>query len=342
MDLSRAPVPQRRSRHVRRSRRARLPRRPRLLARSVCRRPAPRTTASSSSTRSTTSRSPSSTRPSSAAPASPSRDGAAEGGHAVLARNFDFEAGPIFDEHKAVFLMREEGRIPYASVAWPGLMGAVTGMNAEGVALVVHGGRAREPRARGRARGAHHARGARRRARRPRRWPSSGRRNPWSRTWSCWPTPRATSPWPSARPGAGFVRRGRGKVPLTNHFEGPLRPTPRTSHRGGHLHPRAPTRLDELFRIFPGASVERVVAVLRDQKGGGAASPLGDRRTIDALIATHAVVMDATARSSGLARGLTWSAASSASMSAPSWPLVTIRAAITRWSLRRPTRKVAW
>jgi isopenicillin-N N-acyltransferase like protein len=52
-------------------------------------------------------------------------DGAFEGGHAVLARNFDFEAGSIFDTGKAVFLMREDGRIPYASVAWPGLVGAL-------------------------------------------------------------------------------------------------------------------------------------------------------------------------------------------------------------------------
>src|SRR5262249_27358946 len=48
--------------------------------------------------------------------------GAFEGGGAVLARNFDFEAGPIFDRGKAVFLVREAGRIPYASVAWPGLV----------------------------------------------------------------------------------------------------------------------------------------------------------------------------------------------------------------------------
>jgi len=66
-------------------------------------------------------------------------DGAFAGGHAVLARAFDFEAGPVFDEGKAVFLMHEEGRIPYASVAWPGLVGAVSGMNAEGLAAVVHG-----------------------------------------------------------------------------------------------------------------------------------------------------------------------------------------------------------
>jgi len=48
-------------------------------------------------------------------------DGAAAGGHAVLARNFDFEAGPIFDLGKAVFFVKETGKVPYASVSWPGL-----------------------------------------------------------------------------------------------------------------------------------------------------------------------------------------------------------------------------
>ena len=67
---------------------------------------------------------------------------AAEAGHSVLARNFDFEAGDIFDEHKAVFLVARGGKLAYASVAWPGLIGAVTGMNEAGLALVVHGGRA--------------------------------------------------------------------------------------------------------------------------------------------------------------------------------------------------------
>src|SRR5699024_4432068 len=53
-------------------------------------------------------------------------DGAAADGHVILARNFDFEAGPIFDEGKALFLIREAGKIPYASVSWPGLVGVVS------------------------------------------------------------------------------------------------------------------------------------------------------------------------------------------------------------------------
>jgi hypothetical protein len=57
-------------------------------------------------------------------------------------------------------------------------------------------------------------------------------------------------------------------------------------------------RLDELLEKLPaGSNVESAVAILRDKKGvGGVDLPLGHRRTIDAMIATHAVVMDATAR----------------------------------------------
>ena len=48
-----------------------------------------------------------------------------------------------------MFFVRETGKIPFASVAWPGLVGVVSGMNAEGVAVVVHGGRAGETRTQG-------------------------------------------------------------------------------------------------------------------------------------------------------------------------------------------------
>src|SRR5262249_11174297 len=61
----------------------------------------------------------------------------------------DFEAGDVFDRDKAVFFFAPDGAIPFASVAWPGLSGVLSGMNAEGVAIIVNGGRAREPEATG-------------------------------------------------------------------------------------------------------------------------------------------------------------------------------------------------
>ncbi|APR87541.1 hypothetical protein A7982_12890 [Minicystis rosea] len=234
-------------------------------------------------------------------------DGAAADGHVILARNFDFEAGPVFDEKKAVFLMREEGRIPYASVAWPGLVGAVTGMNAEGVALVVHGGRAREPKAEGEP-VVHTMRDVLGRAR------TTGEalaileaKDPMVSHMVMLADPSGDVAIAERAPGAAMhVRRGRGKVPLTNHFEGPLASDPKNKavEATTSTHARR-DRLDELLANLPaGASVERAVGILRDHKGKGDVTlPLGDRRTIDALIATHSVVMDTTARALWVSEG---------------------------------------
>ena len=70
---------------------------------------------------------------------------ATKDGHTLLARAFDFEAGEIFDTDKAVYFVRGDGVLPFASVAWPGLVGVMSGMNSEGVAVIVNGARAREP-----------------------------------------------------------------------------------------------------------------------------------------------------------------------------------------------------
>ncbi|WP_437645554.1 C45 family autoproteolytic acyltransferase/hydolase [Sorangium sp. So ce362] len=225
---------------------------------------------------------------------------ASAGGNAVLARNFDFEAGPVFDEGKAVFLVHEQGKIPYASVSWPGLVGAVTGMNAAGLALVVHGGRAGEPRAAGepvvhtmrdvlgRARGVDEALAI------------LEARAPMVSHLVMLVDAAGEAAIAERAPGAPLhARRGRGKVPLTNHFEGPLAGDPRNRRVEAETSTHARRRrLDERLAALPdGATVEAAVDVLRDRRGpGGAPLPLGDRRAIDALIATHAVVMDATAR----------------------------------------------
>jgi hypothetical protein len=234
-------------------------------------------------------------------------DGAAAGGHVVLARNFDFEAGPIFDEQKAVFLVHEEGRIPYASVSWPGLIGAVTGMNAEGVALVVHGARAREPQPDGEpimhtmrdVLGSAHST--------VEALAALADRRPMVSHLVMVVDPSGDVAIAERAPGEPmFVRRGRGKVPLTNHFEGPLADDPANRRVEAVTSSRARrVRLDELLAALPpGADVEAIVGVLRDKKGvGGAELPLGNRRALDALIATHSVVMDATARAIWVSEG---------------------------------------
>jgi len=233
---------------------------------------------------------------------------ASKDGHTLLARNFDFEAGPIFDEKKAVFLIHEEGRIPYASVAWPGLVGAVSGMNAEGLALVVHGARAREPQPVGEP-VVHTMRELLGRAKSVAEAIAILEKTEVMVSHMVMlADAKGEVAIVERAPGAPiFVRHKKGdKTPLTNHLEGPLAKDPHnrmvetvTSTRARRL------RLDEILENLPaGASVEDAVGVLRDRKGiGGIELPLGHRRTIDALIATHGVVMDTTARDLWVSEG---------------------------------------
>lgn len=236
------------------------------------------------------------------------RGDAFEGGHVVLARNFDFEAGSVFDLGKALFVVREEGKIPYASVAWPGLVGAVSGMNAEGVGLVVHGGRAREAKPIGEP-VVHTMRDVLANARSTAEAVELlSARAPMVSHIVMVADAKGDVAIVERAPGeAAFVRRPEGaRVPLTNHFEGPFASDPanqRVRSTTSTLARRS--RLDELLANLPaGTSVEGVVGVLRDKKGeGGADLPLGSRRAIDALIATHGVAMDLSARAIWVSEG---------------------------------------
>ncbi|HEY4119159.1 MAG TPA: C45 family peptidase [Byssovorax sp.] len=234
---------------------------------------------------------------------------ASAGGHVLLARNFDFEAGPIFDEKKAVFVVREAGRIPYASVAWPGLVGAVSGMNAEGVALVVHGARAREPKSEGEP-VVHTMREVLATAR------STAeaitilqRKDPMVSHMVFLVDAKGDVAVVERVPGEpAFVRRDPAalRVGLTNHLEGPLANDP-ANKRVETVTSTMPRRqrLDELLAALPnGATPADAARILRDKKGvTGAELKLGNRRAIDALIATHGVIFDVTARAVWVSEG---------------------------------------
>lgn len=60
-------------------------------------------------------------------------------GDLLVGRNFDFEASRLFDEHKIIGLYRPEEGLPFLSVAWPGMAGAVTGLNAERIFCSING-----------------------------------------------------------------------------------------------------------------------------------------------------------------------------------------------------------
>lgn len=221
-------------------------------------------------------------------------------GHTILARNFDFEAGDVFDLGKVVYLVREEGKIPFASVAWPGLIGVLSGMNAKGLSVVVHGGRARETRAEGEP-VVHTTRAILSEAATvDEAIDLLEQREPMvSHILLLADATGATAAIERAPGEKPYVRRAEGDIlPLTNHFEGPCSSDPKNQsvrQKTSTLPRRA--RLDELLAEQEPIDARRAVAILRDKKGpDGEELPLGHRSSLDAVIATHAVVMDSTSR----------------------------------------------
>ena len=221
-------------------------------------------------------------------------------GDELVGRAFDFEAGEVFDRDKVVYLVREEGAVPFASVAWPGFIGVVTGMNAEGVVLVVHGARGGEPSPEGmpvafslretlaHARTADEAVAL-----------LSAQRVMVSHIVFVADGEGNVDLVERAPGQDAYVRKGRERLWVTNALEGPLATDPR------NLRVRETTSTDEraarVAELFDGPSpphdVRDAVAVLRDHGcAKGVACDLGDRRAIDGLVATHGIVADATAR----------------------------------------------
>jgi tetratricopeptide (TPR) repeat protein len=64
--------------------------------------------------------------------------------HLIVGRNFDFEGGEVFDRDKAVLTFHTPERIPFVSVAWPGMMGVVTGVNARRIYVSINAARTDE------------------------------------------------------------------------------------------------------------------------------------------------------------------------------------------------------
>lgn len=231
-------------------------------------------------------------------------------GHALFARAFDFEAHDVFDADKVVFIVHEDGKIPFASVAWPGFVGVVTGMNAEGVALAVHGGRAREPRATG-VPVAFSLREALASARSTTEAVAILSAQPVMVSHLVF-VGDASGRFAVVERAPGVPAHVRttfgapGKASVTNHFEGPLAGDPRDANvRATTTTLARRARIDELLAAVPpkSATVARALELLRDHGCAGASCPPGDRRAIDAFIATHGVVADLTSRALWISEG---------------------------------------
>lgn len=228
-------------------------------------------------------------------------------GGPLLARAFDFGVDDILDERKAVFFVEEDGKIPYASVAWPGLVGVVSGMNLEGLALVVHGARAGDVRSQGEP-----VVLALRRVLTEARTTDEaitafGREEPMVShiviALDSLGDARVIERVPGHPP---LARPLRQRAAVTNHLEGPLANDPKNLRvRAGTTTLDRRQRADELLaNASAPLSPETLVAMLRDRSApGGAPLELGDPRALDANIATHAVVFDTAHRLLWVSRG---------------------------------------
>lgn len=223
-------------------------------------------------------------------------------GHVLVARAFDFEAAEFFDRDKEVAFYRPKGTIPFASVGWPGLTGVVSGMNLEGVIVVVNGARARDPRTEGMP-------------------VVFSLREVLERAHDTDDAVKILSEQSvmvshivfvgdakgkfvsvERAPGeAAFVREG---ATVTNHFEGPMASDPRNQTvRQTTTSVARRERIDELVSSAHDLDARGMVGILRDHGCHGGPCDLGDRRSIDALIATHGVVFDATDRALWVSKG---------------------------------------
>ena len=222
-------------------------------------------------------------------------------GHTIAGRNFDFEVVPIFDSEKVVHLYAADGAVPVMSVSWMGMSGVLTGMNAAGIWLSLNAARS-EGRNR---KGPPVALLVRQVLEQARSIEDVERML--SET-----DPIVTDIYVVADGKTGEVaafergqtRMGRrglgpdGKLAVANHL---LTETFAGDKDDQSLRTYSTTlarhqRMQELVDAEP-LSVERGVAILRDRRGpGGRELAPGNRNAIDAWIATHSVVGDATDR----------------------------------------------
>lgn len=222
-------------------------------------------------------------------------------GHAIVARTFDMETDEVLDRDKAVFLVSEEGMIPFASVAWPGFVGVVTGMNVDGVFVVVHGGRAREPRAEGTP-VAFSLREVLERARDTAEAVAILRVQDVMVSHIVFVADRNGQFAVVERaPGVpAYVRQTDRTTVVTNDFEGPLATDPKNLEvrEKTTTLARAARIKERLSKLPPKTGSPRAaLEILRDHRccEKDCDCELGDRRAVDALIATHGVVADTTA-----------------------------------------------
>ena len=227
--------------------------------------------------------------------------------HLITGRNFDWEAAEVFSRDRVVILCEPDGGIPFISVAWAGMAGVVSGMNRAGISVTINGAPSSLPGetatpvaivAREVLQEAHNLSEALKIIREAKVFVST--------LWLVGSRADGKFVVVEKTPTATEVREAEGdSIICPNHFETPgLKDDARnTSYMAEATSVSRESRIRELLRTAHGAiNATEAVEFLRDRKltGGGFAGN-GHRATLNALIATHATVMDLT-------EGIFWAA----------------------------------
>ncbi|MBZ4035833.1 C45 family peptidase [Flavobacterium sp. 17A] len=72
-------------------------------------------------------------------------DEKSEDGNLILARNFDFYVNDAFAENKIIAFIKPKEGNPFMMVTWPGMIGAVSGMNLEGLTVTINASKSKIP-----------------------------------------------------------------------------------------------------------------------------------------------------------------------------------------------------
>lgn len=68
-----------------------------------------------------------------------------EDGQLILGRNFDFYVSDPFAENKVVAFIKPKEGYPFMMVTWPGMIGAVSGMNQQGLTVTINASKSKIP-----------------------------------------------------------------------------------------------------------------------------------------------------------------------------------------------------
>ncbi len=244
--------------------------------------------------------------------ASSKRPGTTERGNLVIGRTLSIDTEGDLEVDPMVTVVRSDGRYPYVSVGWAGMVGVVTGINARGIFVAVNAARTDDPLEEGAPlpivlrsvlEGADTLETA-----------EDMLRDAKLRTSAIVligdGVQRKSVVMELAARDREDRRTSRGDdesvVWATNHmmreaFEGDLQNDwIRRYTSSGYRYDRLAELLDEPGPLDPARAVE----VLRDRRGlGGTVLGLGNRNALENLATTHSVIIDATAMVMWVAEG---------------------------------------